>query len=163
MGPTLFDRSARAGIHERLDRLSPESVPHWGQMPARQMVCHVADQLRIAVGDTETGSRKIVVRLGRREVAASPGLLRFKTARHFLVHSLPWPRARVDAPPEMLRTLPGEWGADIAALHALVDRVGTRGPSEQWGIHPWFGVVSGQEWGLLCWRHLDHHLRQFGV
>ena len=62
-----------------------------------------------------------------------------------------------------MTTAPGEWREDVVTLHALVDRVGARSPDGSWGTHPVFGQVSGPEWGLLCWRHLDHHLRQFRV
>ncbi len=163
MSRTLFSRSERAKIHARLDQLTPASVPLWGTMPAGQVVCHVADQLRVALGDIEVTPRKLAVRMGNREVAVSPGLLGFKPGRYLFVHMLPWPRARIGAPPELLSTAPGEWREDIASLHALVNRVGNRGPAESWGSHPWFGPVSGREWGSLCWQHLDHHLRQFGV
>jgi hypothetical protein len=30
-------------------------------------------------------------------------------------------------------------------------------------IHPFFGQLSKNEWGILIYKHLDHHLRQFGV
>ncbi len=29
--------------------------------------------------------------------------------------------------------------------------------------HPFFGKMSGNEWAVLAYKHLDHHLRQFGV
>jgi hypothetical protein len=29
--------------------------------------------------------------------------------------------------------------------------------------HPFFGKLTPQEWAILQWKHLDHHLRQFGV
>ena len=29
--------------------------------------------------------------------------------------------------------------------------------------HPFFGRMTGEEWDRLLWKHLDHHLRQFGV
>ena len=74
-----------------------------------------------------------------------------------------YPVRTIGAPPEMLTTSSAEWRDDVAALHALVDRVGQKDSSEKWGTHPVFGQVSGEEWGLLCWRHLDYHLRQFGV
>ena len=106
-------------MHARLDRLSPESDPRWGTMSSEQMICHAADHLRVALGDTEVNPRKLALRFGDREVAVSPGL--------------------------------------------PLDRVGDRSPVEAWGRHPWFGSISGKEWGLVCWRHLDYHLRQFGV
>ena len=127
------------------------------------MVCHAADQLRVALGDIEARTGGLRLRFGDREVRVSPGLLRFRLGRRVLVHWLPWPKSRVGAPPEMLSTPPGEWSEDVAVLHALVDRVGERNAGETWGTHPVFGAISGQEWGLLCWKHLDYHLRQFGV
>ena len=163
MPATLFSRSVRAKIHARVDQLSPQSAPRWGAMPATRMVCHVADQLRVALGDIETRPRRLTLRFGERELDVSPGLLWFRWYRRILVHCLPWPKVRVGAPPEMLTTLPSEWSKDIAALHVLIDRVGEKNPIAPWSAHPVFGAVSGQEWGLLCWKHLDYHLRQFGV
>ena len=29
--------------------------------------------------------------------------------------------------------------------------------------HSFFGRLSGDEWGRLMYKHLDHHLRQFGL
>ena len=30
-------------------------------------------------------------------------------------------------------------------------------------MHPAFGNLSNREWGISTWKHIDHHLRQFGV
>jgi hypothetical protein len=49
-------------------------------------------------------------------------------------------------------------------LIALVREFMNSGPS---GLtkdpHPFFGKLTSQEWDILMWKHLDHHLRQFGV
>ena len=29
--------------------------------------------------------------------------------------------------------------------------------------HPFFGPLKPQHWAILMYKHLDHHLRQFGV
>ncbi len=118
-------------------------------MNAHQMVCHLADQLRVALGEIKTQSR--------------PGLLRFRPVRRLLVYWLPWPKGKLPTAPEMLTTAPSEWDRDIAALDALIARFAARSPSEEWAVHLAFGPLSGWEWGVLCWKHLDHHLRQFGV
>ena len=132
-------------------------------MSASEMVCHAADQLRVALSDIDAEPGPLRLKLGSRTLKAAPGLLRFRSLRKVLVHSLPWPKGRFGAPPEMFTTPPGEWRDDVAALHALVERVSRKDPAAEWGTHPIFGRVSGREWRLLCWRHLDHHLRQFGV
>ena len=33
----------------------------------------------------------------------------------------------------------------------------------EWQEHPAFGRLARRAWGVLAYRHLDHHLRQFGV
>ncbi len=89
---TLFDIDARSSIHRRIDRLEPNSVRQWGKMHAGQMVCHVGDQLRVGLGELET--------------EGVPGFLRFKPLRQLFVYWLPWPKGRIEAPPEMLTTTP---------------------------------------------------------
>jgi hypothetical protein len=46
--------------------------------------------------------------------------------------------------------------------HTLVARVESLTPqsSREWGF---FGRMSGAEWGVTQYKHLDHHLRQFGA
>ena len=50
------------------------------------------------------------------------------------------------------------------ALIALVQRFAKSGPA---GLtkdaHPFFGAMTTEEWDKLMWKHLDHHLQQFGV
>ena len=146
---TLFDPDTRSSVHDRIDRLKPESERRWGKMHAPQMVCHVADQLRVALGDIETES--------------SPGVLRFKPLRQVMVFWMPWPKGRIETAPEMLTTAPSDWRHDIAELHGLIDKCGARDPDDEWSTHPLFGPLSGQEWGALSYKHLDYHLQQFGV
>jgi hypothetical protein len=56
--------------------------------------------------------------------------------------------------------VPGDWSEDLAALLGLVESF-----PEQVGphAHPAFGPLTPAQWGALSFRHLDHHLRQFGV
>ena len=91
MSPTLVSRSVRAAIHIRIDQLSPEERPPVGDDACiiTQMVCHVADQLRVAIGDIETRPGRLRLRFGDREVKVSPGLLWFGQGRRLLVHWLP--------------------------------------------------------------------------
>jgi hypothetical protein len=70
------------------------------------------------------------------------------------------PRGKIETAPEMLSTRPGSWDADLDACIALMDRV-AKGTAN--APHPAFGPLTPREWGRLCWKELDHHLRQFGV
>ncbi|TPW11975.1 MAG: hypothetical protein FD129_1557, partial [bacterium] len=62
--------------------------------------------------------------------------------------------------PEAFTTKPGKWDADLAACHQLIERVAA---AERLEPHPFFGNLNIDEWGRLSWKHLDHHLRQFGA
>ena len=63
----------------------------------------------------------------------------------------------------MLTTTPSEWNDDVSALHVLIENFGKEDPVAKWASHPSFGPLSGDEWGILSWKHLDYHLQQFGV
>jgi len=30
-------------------------------------------------------------------------------------------------------------------------------------VHPFYGKMSSKEWSIWIYKHVDHHLRQFGV
>jgi hypothetical protein len=147
--PTLFDAHDRAVILSRIHRLAPETRRRWGRMSAGQMVAHLSDQMRHALGDARC-----------RPV---PGLLRNRLARWAAIYWLPWPRGRIKGPPDAFATLPAAWPSDLAALVDLVERFGEREPSGEWPPHGLFGPMTGRDWGHFCHKHLDHHLTQFGV
>src|SRR5215469_3888739 len=48
---TLLDVRARKELVERLTKLRPDAQPIWGRMSAHQMVCHLSDSLRAALGE----------------------------------------------------------------------------------------------------------------
>ncbi len=85
-----------------------------------------------------------------------------RTAICLILHVVPFPKGAPTAP-ELL-------GSDAAALDSirselasLVERIGT-GPCEGEGpVHPLFGRLSFREWGVVTYKHADHHLRQFGA
>ena len=144
--PTLLDPTDRAAMVERLRSLSPSDQAQWGTLDAPRMLCHVSDQLRVALGDIPATFR---------------GTFLSKSVLKWLVIRTPFqaPPGKVQTVPEMLLTKPAAWSDDLQAGVALIDRVG-RGDGN--AIHPGFGRLSAAEWGALGWKHLDHHLRQFG-
>jgi hypothetical protein len=46
----------------------------------------------------------------------------------------------------------------------LIDRFAAAGP-QGCTTHPhaFFGSLTPDEWAILMYKHLDHHLRQFGA
>src|SRR5262245_15337024 len=145
--PTLLDPKDRAALVERLRRVRPDARPAWGRLDAPRMLCHVADTLRIALGDLPCKPTHNVVT--RTLVKALVVNTRLKA-----------PRGKIETAPEMLTARPTSWDADLAACVALLERVGTGQAS---AVHPAFGPLTPEEWGRMSWKHTDHHLVQFGV
>jgi hypothetical protein len=144
---TLLDPADRARLVERLRRLRPESKPAWGKLDAPRMLCHVADTLRIALGELPT--------------RPTHSFLSRTLGRALVVNTrLRAPRGKIDTAPEMMSSRPTSWDADLAACVQLVERVG-EGTSR--AVHPAFGPLTPEEWGRMSWKHCDHHLTQFGV
>ena len=115
------------------------------------MVCHLIDALRLPLGDIPCTVR--------------PGPLSSKFARWLIISVLPIPPARARTSREFRTTIPGIWAGDVESLKAALERFVRQGenPAAQWNVHPTFGDLNRKEWGKLAAKHLDHHLRQFGV
>ena len=143
---TLLSDSDRQQIIIRLRRLTPDRVPQWGTLTAPKMLCHVADQLRVATG----------VIIGRHR----DSLLRRTVLKWIVINSsLKAPPGKVHTVPEMLSTAPTSWDADLETCVRMIEEVGL---GKATGRHPAFGPLSALEWGRIGWKHFDHHLRQFG-
>jgi len=151
---TLFDQAAHESIRSRVSALRGDEAPRWGRMSAAQMVCHVTDVLHIALGEVP------IVRMGSFPLT----LLTLYPFRWLFAYRLPWPKGMPTAP-EMQRSKPAAWEADVKALLSALDRFAEPGKDSKaaWGTHPLLGPLPGWEWGPLVYKHLDHHLTQFGV
>lgn len=147
--PTLFDAAARTSILDRVRRLSPESTPAWGKLNAPTMVVHLTAGLRQALGEIES--------------SPVPSPMARWPINWLVIHLLPWPEGKAKAPSELLSQPVSHWTSDLARLQETIQRFGTRGPSGSWPLNSTFGRLSARSWGVLEYRHLDHHLRQFGV
>jgi Protein of unknown function (DUF1569) len=147
---TLADADIRARCCDRIGRLKPDSARLWGRMTAHQMICHLDDSFRVGIG----------------EKLASPASNPFtRTVVKWIAlrSSLPWPHG-VKTRPEVEQgvggTAPSDWSRDCAHLRqTLNDFVNCR----KFAAHPIFGPMSQSDWMIWGYRHVDHHLRQFGV
>lgn len=144
---TLLNDEDRSLLIQRLQRVLPDAEPAWGALNAPRMLCHAADQMRVALGDLATKSV---------HTFASRTLLKFLVINTRFEP----PRGKIQTAPEMLASQPAAWEADLSACIELAERVGA---GEARAVHPTFGPLSPEQWGRLCWKHLNHHLVQFGA
>ena len=75
---------------------------------------------------------------------------------------MPFPKGAPTAP-ELLARRPAEWHGELDMLRETLDAFVKAGPSGPFVSHPAFGDLTPRAWGVLVHRHMDHHLRQFGV
>jgi hypothetical protein len=147
----LFEAARVEEVKERLGRLRPESEGQWGKMNVAQAVAHCSTAMEWAVGDT-IGPRMFVGRIIGRWIKPK-----------VLGDDQPMRRNSPTAPTLVIaddRNLEEE----RKRLCALIDRFAAAGPKGcTTHPHSFFGRMTAEEWAILMYKHLDHHLRQFGV
>jgi hypothetical protein len=145
---SIWQDESRKELSVRVGSLTWDRSAAWGTFTAPKMVCHLADSLRMAMGDLPVKSKYLPIR--------------YSPLKQLIIYVLPFPRGASTAP-ELLTRQPSEWAQDIADLRTLLDRAGGMSTTDQWPEHPLFGRLSRRAWGVLIYRHMDHHLRQFGA
>lgn len=153
---SLLNPTDRTAVTQRLTSLRPDSAGRWGRMTAPQMVCHLTDAFRGVLGERSTTSA----------VHATPSVRRTLIKWFALYAPVPWPRGvktRPEADQEQGGTPPTEFARDLAALTAACDRFVQQLDRVAARPHFLFGTLSPAEWARWGYRHMDHHLRQFGV
>lgn len=66
--------------------------------------------------------------------------------------------------PELVMRSPKDFEHERARLHAAVRKFHDAGPeSAARHEHAFVGKLTGEQWGRMQFKHLDHHLRQFGL
>src|ERR1700687_2668904 len=147
----LFEAARVEEVKERIARLRPDSQRQWGKMNAAQAVAHCSAGLEWAVRD-RIPPRLLLGRIIGRIVKPmalgndEPMRRNSPTVKDLVVQD--------ERDLEMERE----------RLCGLIDRFAAAGPVGC-TTHPqsFSGRLTPDEWATLMYKHLDHHLRQFGV
>jgi hypothetical protein len=147
----LFEATTVEEVKQRISRLGPGSERQWGTMTASQALAHCSAAMEWAVGDAFPPRMfigSIIGRMIKGKVLGDDQPMRRNspTAKTLIV------KDDRDLAPEQKR------------LCVLVDRFAAGG-SKGCTTHPhtFFGRLTPDEWAILQYKHLDHHLRQFGA
>jgi hypothetical protein len=146
--PSVWDAPIRADLMRRLQALTPGHTARWGKFSAAAMVAHLNDATRMALGELDVPAK-------------APPFLRYAPVRYLLIHVLPMPKSAPTAPQLLARSAEADLSREQQAFAVLFDRLG--GATTLAPTHPAFGTMTRRDWGVLCHKHIDHHLRQFGV
>jgi hypothetical protein len=149
---TLAHSQDKAEILRRLRQVRSDTPRKWGRMSAQQMVCHLTDSFRFAIG--------------QKPVSDGSSMLTRTIIKWIALYGpSPWPTGLMTRPEvdqERGGTAPAEFAADVAQLEQLVDSVAASG-RDFVPRHPIFGSMSKSDWLRWSYLHVDHHLRQFGA
>jgi hypothetical protein len=147
---TLFEGPAVIEIKQRMDELQPESERLWGKMNAAQALAHCSRTMEMALGDT-LPPRVFIGRL------LGPLFKSIYSNEKPFQRSTPTHKSLIVGDQRDLER-------ERERLAGLIDRFsacGAEGATKH--PHPFFGKMSSTEWATGMYKHLDHHLRQFGV
>lgn len=146
----LFDSTDRDAIVRRLSALRASSPRQWGKMNVAQMLAHCAVALEVPCGD-------------RVKTQGLFGRVLAPFVKSTILGEKPFSR-NAPTDPDYKIVDDREFETEKARLAALVERFCSRGPTGAEGIvHSFFGRLTGDQWGRLMYKHLDHHLRQFSA
>jgi hypothetical protein len=138
---SLFEPAARENVHTRLGKVRPDSQKQWGKMGPAQMLAH----------------------WDRPRKQALIGRILAPFVRKKVLGEEPFSRNSPTDPTFVIRD-ERDFEAEKARLVSVVDRFCERGPDHAARqTHSFLGRLSGEEWGVMMYKHLDHHFRQFGV
>lgn len=148
--PSLFHPADRAALLQRLESLRPDSPRQWGQMDPAQMLRHCNLALEPVTGE-------------RPMKQAFLGKLLTPFIRSAVLGEKPFSHDSPTSPTFRVAD-PRAFEGEKTRLLQLIDRFVARGEGEAAkATHGFFGRLTGEEWGILMHKHLDHHLRQFGA
>ena len=147
----IFDAAVVDEQIGRINRLTPETRPQWGKMTVDQMLAHVNVPYIMVYESSIPAPNWLMQRVLKLIV------------KNKVVGPSPYSRNSATAPVFKM-TGTKDFVAEKAKLIAYLQRVQRDGEKVFSGkSSPSFGPLSATEWNVLFYKHLDHHLAQFGV
>jgi hypothetical protein len=147
----LFQAERVEEIRKRLGELRPDSARQWGKMNPAQMLAHCSAGLAMAAGQIRP-PRALIGRI------IGPSIKRVAIRDNEPM------RRNSPTAKELVTTGNMDFETERKRLSSLLDRFAANGPSGCTDHpHAFFGPLTPDEWSILMYKHLDHHLRQFGA
>lgn len=150
MKRNLLNKAAAESIIARVESLKPDSGQLWGEMNGTEMLMH-CNSCNRQIFDEGRSARKTTFGQYLLRIIALYIAPNFKKglrteARHIS-------KGRVDN--QQFEEQRQEFVRLIKRFHEITTALTL--------THPAFGNISTQQWGIAAYKHMDHHLRQFGV
>ena len=147
----IFDSNETDTIIDRINTLKPTTIPLWGKMSADQMLAHCNVTYEMAYEDKypkPNGLTKMILKLFVKNNVIGPKPYK-KNSR---------------TTPQFLITNAKNFVEEKARLTDYLKKTQALGADYFEGKESHsFGTLTKQEWNNMFFKHLDHHLNQFGV
>ena len=147
----LYEPSTVSELKQRIAQLNPDQTSQWGKMSAAQAIAHCATAMEWAVGD-------------RKPKRALVGRIFAPLVRPKLLGSDEPMRRNAPTSKDLIVADQRDLQRERERLTGLIDRFASSGPAGCTAHpHTFFGSMTPEQWAILSYKHVDHHLRQFGV
>lgn len=146
----LFDKDTYKEITDRINKLTPQTERKWGKMDVAQMMAHCLEAFKVPVTEKEL-PRVFIGRL-------IGWMMKSK-----LYNESPWKKSLPTAPNFIIKDA-RDFEVEKKKLLSIIDAFYTKnavGIGDK--VHPLFGKLTSEQWGKSMYKHLNHHLEQFGV
>ena len=147
----VFSQIETNELIKRIEALEPTTVPAWGKMDVAQMLAHCNVTYELAFDNNypkATGFKKWLLKT---------------FIKNIVVGEKPYKKNGRTAP-EFLVTSDKDFDLEKNRLKDYVKKTQELGASyfENKESNS-FGALTSTEWNNMFYKHLDHHLQQFGV
>jgi len=146
----IYNKEENQKIIERIRKISNDSKALWGKMNAAEMLFHLQEPIRVSLGELKLKQGlmgKLFGKMAMKQVLSDkPFKKSVPTSDEFK------PNGNYD--------LENEKEKLIKIVSSLVERAPD---SIGKNPHPFFGKLTPEEWSIITWKHINHHLTQFGV
>ena len=147
---SIYNKTDNDLVISRINKLSPESKADWGKMNAAQMLkhCKLASDVAFGKQDLKINfAMKLLGKMLKKKVFYGGDMGKNSpTAKEFIINDLvDFEKGKTELI-ENFRRFTSEGTAAIKTIN-----------------HPFWGKMTYEDWDALMWKHLDHHLKQFGV
>lgn len=148
----IFTEVVANEVINRINQLKPTDKPLWGKMSADQVLAH-CNVPYLYTFEPEKFSKPTLVKR----------FLLKSFVKKFVTGEKPYPKNSRTAP-EFVMVGSKDFEAEKAKLIANIQKCQQLGESYFEGKENHsFGKMNSKEWNVLFYKHLDHHLTQFGV
>lgn len=147
----IFDSKVTNSVIGRINKLKSTTQPQWGKMSVDQMLAHCNVTYEMTFEDTHPkpkGFTKMMLKL---------------FVKNTVVNNKPYKKNGRTAP-QFLITDAKNFVEEKARLADYLQKTQELGAEHFDGKESHsFGKLTKEEWNNMFYKHLDHHLNQFGV